>query len=232
MQARHHGDRVRRGPGRLQDRADPTRRLIPSARRPGRRHRPHRCHRPGARGQDRVRDVAGRQPAGGRGGLAGLARLGGAAGRPPAGRAAGAGRRRRGAALRRRCASARAGGRPAGWPARTGAVSLLALQLTLPRTGLAAALPPRSCGWSCWITPASGCSTCRCSRRVRGLVGGDAAAARGRDAAGRSCASSPGCPRAPAADEALAAPGTGCTATRCTACATGTGLPTCSPAAS
>ena len=32
---------------------------------------------------------------------------------------------------------------PAGWPARTGAVSLLALELTVPRTGLAASLPDR-----------------------------------------------------------------------------------------
>ncbi len=32
---------------------------------------------------------------------------------------------------------------PPAWPARTGAVSLLALELTLPRTGLAGALPPR-----------------------------------------------------------------------------------------
>ena len=33
---------------------------------------------------------------------------------------------------------------PPAWPARTGAVSLLALDLTVPRTGLAAALPPRA----------------------------------------------------------------------------------------
>ena len=33
---------------------------------------------------------------------------------------------------------------PPAWPARTGAVSLLALDLTIPRSGLAAALPPRS----------------------------------------------------------------------------------------
>ncbi len=33
---------------------------------------------------------------------------------------------------------------PAAWPARTGAVSLLALDLTIPRAGLAASLPPRT----------------------------------------------------------------------------------------
>lgn len=33
---------------------------------------------------------------------------------------------------------------PPHWPARTGAVSVLALELTVPRTGLAAALPPRT----------------------------------------------------------------------------------------
>ena len=33
---------------------------------------------------------------------------------------------------------------PPAWPARTGTVSLLALDLTVPRTGLAAALPPRA----------------------------------------------------------------------------------------
>jgi predicted YcjX-like family ATPase len=33
---------------------------------------------------------------------------------------------------------------PAQWPARTGAVSLLALELTVPRTGLAASLPART----------------------------------------------------------------------------------------
>ena len=33
---------------------------------------------------------------------------------------------------------------PPAWPTRTGAVSLLALELTVPRTGLAAALPPRT----------------------------------------------------------------------------------------
>jgi predicted YcjX-like family ATPase len=32
---------------------------------------------------------------------------------------------------------------PPAWPARTGAVSLLALELTIPRAGLASALPPR-----------------------------------------------------------------------------------------
>ena len=32
---------------------------------------------------------------------------------------------------------------PPAWPARTGAVSLLALELTVPRSGLAASLPPR-----------------------------------------------------------------------------------------
>ena len=56
---------------------------------------------------------------------------------------------------------------PPRWPERTGAVSLLALDLDIAREGLAVGSAARAdCGWSSSIIPANGCSTCRCSGRI------------------------------------------------------------------
>ncbi len=49
---------------------------------------------------------------------------------------------------------------PPRWPARTDAVSLLALTATRAQ----ALLPRAASGWNSWTIPASGCSTCRCLR--------------------------------------------------------------------
>ncbi len=157
-EARHHRDRVRRGPGRLQDRAGrgslsrhaASVQLNGSdgggawagARAP---HRSYRRHRAGAGRQDGVADLCLPPicwlPAPGSATLAGADH---------------AARRSRASAFRSRPPGPTALPRfdlashlaalaadPPRWPARTGAVSLLALDLEIGWPGYAAALPPR-----------------------------------------------------------------------------------------
>ena len=189
-EVRHHGHRLRRGPGRLQDRADPawlTRAmpLMPGWPARGRwcrcaRTRAHRRHRAGAGGQDGAADLDRRQPAGRRRRAAAPAGAGRAAGRA---RPAGGGGARR---ARTRCRAstiarhlAALAARPAGWPARTEAVSLLALDWTIGRPGsLVGAAAAAAAAGTAGLSRRMAARPAAARQRLRRVVGEHAAPAR------------------------------------------------------
>ena len=141
------------------------------------------------------------------------------------------------AALRLPVASRRAGGRSTALAGAHGAVSLLSLDLDIGRQGVAAQLwPPRAIRLNSSIIPASGCSTCRCWRRIS--RGGRPrrwpgwSSPRSRRSHATSWPSRAACPPAPRPTRPWRRPATGSIARHSPGCGTKRGCHSCSPAVS
>ena len=123
---------------------------------------------------------------------------------------------------------------PPAWPARTGAVSLLALELTVPRIGIGSAMPARSLRLELldypgeWLLDLPLLTTdfdAWSESTLRRLE-------RHAAAEGPFCSLLPGCLQGSRQAMRLPRPAIGCTAPRCTGCGTKKDWRCCNPAGS